>query len=340
MRVACFSAKSFERAFLDEANVASAASPPHGFLYLEPRLTRETAVLAHGCEAACLFVTDVADEGALAALSAGGTRLIALRSAGFNNVDLRAAASLRLTVARVPAYSPYAVAEHAVALMLTLNRKLHRAYARVREHNFSLEGLMGFDMHGKTVGVVGSGRIGEALTRILAGFGCRILLHDPVTNPACVALGAEYLPLHDLLARSDIVSLQCPLTPETRHLIDVRALGRMKRGAMLINTSRGGVIDTRAVIDALKAGHLGSLGIDVYEEEGDLFFKDLSEFVIQDDIFTRLLTFPNVVVTAHQGFLTADAMRNIASTTVANLSGFQRGAVPPENLVKADLLAR
>ena len=337
MRVACFSAKQFERPFFDEANAH--ASPPHAFTYLEPRLTADTAVLARGADAVCLFVTDAADAAALRTLADGGVRLVALRSAGFNNVDLRAADELGLTVARVPAYSPYAVAEHTVALILTLNRKIHRAYARVREHNFSLEGLMGFDMRGKAVGVVGTGRIGAALLRILHGFGCRLLAHDPVVNPDCVSLGAEYLPLHDLLAHSDIVTLQCPLTPATQHLIDIRALGRMKRGAMLINTSRGAVIDTRAVIDALKAGHLGSLGVDVYEEESDLFFKDLSEFVIQDDVFARLLTFPNVVVTAHQGFLTADALRNIADTTIANLSAFERGGVPAENLVALSRIA-
>lgn len=333
MRVAFFSAKPFEKPFFDEARDASGGA--HEIVYLEPRLTRDTAVLARGFHAACLFTLDTADEPALRALADGGTRFLALRSAGFNNVDLRAAEALGIAVARVPAYSPYAVAEHAVGLMLTLNRKIHRAYNRVREHNFSLDGLMGFDMHGKTVGIVGAGRIGEALARILLGFGCRVLAHDPAPSPACAALGIEFLGLHDLLPRCHIVSLQCPLTPDTRHLIDVRALARMRRGAMLINTSRGAVVDTRAVIDALKAGHLGSLGIDVYEEEGDLFFRDLSEQVLHDDVFARLLTFPNVVVTAHQGFFTADAMRNIASTTLENLAGFEAGRIPPANLVSA-----
>lgn len=333
MRTAFFSAKPFEKPFFEEARDASGAA--HEIVFLEPRLTRDTAILAHGFPAACLFILDAADEPALRALADGGTRFLALRSAGFNNVDLRAAEALGVTVARVPAYSPYAVAEHAVGLMLTLNRKIHRAYNRVREHNFSLDGLMGFDMHGKTVGIVGTGRIGEALARILLGFGCRVLAHDPAPNPACLALGVEYLALHDLLPRCHIVSLQCPLTPDTRHLIDVRALARMRRGSMLINTSRGAVVDTRAVIDALKAGHLGSLGIDVYEEEGDLFFRDLSDQVLHDDVFARLLTFPNVIVTAHQGFFTADAMRNIASTTIENLAGFEAGCVPPANLVSA-----
>jgi D-lactate dehydrogenase len=279
-------------------------------------------VLAAGAEAACLFVNDRADDAAQVALRQGGVRLLALRSAGFNHVDLVAARRNGLSVARVPAYSPEAVAEHAVALIMTLNRHTHRAYNRVREGNFSLEGLLGFDLHGKTVGVVGTGQIGLAFARIMRGFGCRLVGHDPNPSPEAAALGIEMVPLPALLERSDVVSLHCPLTPATHHLIDAAALARMKRGAMLVNTSRGGILDTRAVVEALKAGHLGHLALDVYEEEADLFFEDLSGRVIQDDVFARLQTFPNVLITGHQGFFTAEAMRAIAETTVANLDAF------------------
>jgi D-lactate dehydrogenase len=238
--------------------------------------------------------------------------VIALRSAGFNHVDIEEADRLGMTVLRVPAYSPNAVAEHALALMMVLNRKLHRAFNRTREQNFELSGLMGFDMHGKTAGIIGTGKIGEVLCRILTGFGCRVVAHDPERNPVCEEMGVEYVDLNDLYAQSDIISLHCPLTPQTHHLIDSKALGMMKNGVMLINTSRGGVIDTRALIEALKKGSVGSVGLDVYEEEGDLFFHDLSDQVIQDDVFVRLITFPNVLITAHQGFLTREACTAIA----------------------------
>jgi D-lactate dehydrogenase len=319
MRVAVFSAKPYDRRFLEAAN---ARDDRHAFDWIEARLSAATAVLARGAEAACLFVNDRADAPALEALQAEGVRLLALRSAGFNHVDLAAARRLGISIARVPAYSPEAVAEHAVALMLTLNRNTHRAHARVREGNFSLDGLLGFDIRGRTVGVVGTGQIGLAFCRIMAGFGCRLLGHDPAPNPDCLALGLRYVPLPELLAQSDIVSLHCPLTPATHHLIDGAALAAMKRGAMLINTSRGGILDTRAVIAALKSGALGHLGLDVYEEEADLFFEDLSGSVMQDDVFARLLTFPNVLVTGHQGFFTAEAMMAIAETTLANITAF------------------
>jgi D-lactate dehydrogenase len=318
MRVAVFSAKPYDRQFL------AAAGAGHDFTWIESRLDAQTARLAEGHEAACLFVNDRADAAALGVLAAGGVRFLALRSAGFNHVDLAAAARLGIGIGRVPAYSPEAVAEHAVALILALNRRIHRAYARVREGNFALEGLLGFDLHGKTVGLVGTGQIGLAFARIMAGFGCRLLGFDPQPSPQAPALGLEYLPLDDLLARSDIVSLHCPLTPGTRHLIDAAALARMKRGAMLVNTSRGGILDTAAVIEALKSGQLGHLGLDVYEEEEKLFFEDLSATVIADDVFARLLTFPNVLITGHQGFFTAEAMRAIAETTVANIDAFAR----------------
>jgi len=262
-------------------------------------------------------------------------KLIALRSAGFNHVDLEAAERHGICIARVPAYSPEAVAEHTVALMLSLNRKIHRAYNRVREGNFSLEGLLGFNLHGRTVGVVGTGRIGIALCRILRGFGCRILASDVQTSAEATELGVEYVELEALLGESRIISLNLPLTPETHHMIDDAAIDRMPQGVMLINTSRGALVDTRAVIRGLKSGKIGALGLDVYEEEGDLFFRDLSESVIQDDIFARLLTFPNVIITGHQAFFTEEAVNRIAQTTIENLDAYARDGVPPEkNIVK------
>jgi len=321
MRVTVFSAKPYDRHFLQEANAALGS--PHQFNWVESRLNASTALLARDAEAACLFVNDCADAPALEALRAQGVRLLALRCAGFNNVDLTAAQRLGLAVGRVPAYSPEAVAEHAVALILALARQTHRAFVRVREGNFSLEGLLGMDLHDKTVGLLGTGKIGLALARIMAGFGCRLLAHDPFPNAAAAErLGMAYVPLPELLAQSDIVSLHFPLTPETQRLINATTLAQMKRGAMLINTSRGAILDTPAVIEALKSGQLGHLGLDVYEEEADLFYEDLSDTVLQDDVFARLLTFPNVLVTGHQGFFTTGAMRSIAGTTLANLDHF------------------
>lgn len=338
MKVAVYSARGYESPFLHAANREAG----HELILLSSPLTGSTAGLAAGCPAVSLFVGDDGSAPVLRLLHAGGTRLLALRSAGFNHVDLDEAARLGLTVARVPAYSPHAVAEHAVALMLTLNRKVHRAFNRVREQNFALDGLMGFDMHGKTAGLVGTGKIGEIVARILRGFGCRVLAHDPVKSHVCEALGVEYVTLPDLFERSDIVSIHCPLTPGTRHLINTEALEAMKPGVMLINTSRGAVIDTRALIASLKRGHIGSVGLDVYEEEGDLFFRDLSAEVILDDVFVRLMTFPNVLITAHQGFLTREACEAIARTTIDNISGFGRAGtagVAPSNLVTARLIA-
>lgn len=324
MRVAVFSTQPYDQRFLDAANAAGR----HTFTYLPARLEASTVAAADGHDAVCAFVNDRLDAGVLAALQARGIRLVVLRCAGFNHVDLTAAASLGLAVGRVPEYSPHAVAEHTAALVLALNRKIHRAHARVREGNFALDGLLGFDLHGRTVGVVGTGKIGLCFVRIMRGFGCEVLAHDPAPDPACEAAGAHYVALPELLAASDIVSLHCPLTPRTHHLIDATALARMKRGAMLVNTSRGAVVDTRAVIVALKSGALGSLGIDVYEEEADLFFRDLSAEVLHDDVFARLLTFPNVVVTAHQAFFTYDALTAIAATTLANLDDFDATGQP------------
>ncbi len=336
MKIRLYGLQPFELPFLEQAN----QSRGHELAPLEANLSEETAALAEGYAAVSIFANDRADAPVLERLARGGTRLLLLRMAGFNHVDLAAAARLGITVARVPAYSPYAIAEHTVGLMLMLNRKLHRAHARVREGNFSLQGLMGFDLHGKTVGLVGTGRIGEATARILAGFGCRLLGHDVQENAACLALGMRYVALEELLRSADVISLHCPLTPATRHLIDERAIALVKPGVMLINTSRGAVIDTRAVIRGLKSGRIGYLGLDVYEEEGDLFFQDLSETVIQDDVFSRLQTFPNVVITAHQAFFTREAVEAIQTTTLENASGFERGGVPKENLVGLELVAK
>ena len=317
-----FSTKSYDQRTFERANREHGHD--HEIAFLEPRLLPATAPLAAGYPAVCAFVNDTLDAEVLRALEQHGTRLVALRSAGFNHVDLEAADALGLTVARVPAYSPHAVAEHAVALILGLNRKLCRAYNRVREGNFSLEGLMGFDLHGRTVGVIGTGRIGVLFAGIMRGFGCEIVAYDPYPNPDAEAV-LTYVSLDELVARSDIVSLHCPLTPATRHLIDARALARMRDGVMLINTSRGQLVDTAAVIEGLKSGRIGHLGLDVYEEEEDLFFQDLSARVIQDDVFSRLLTFPNVLVTGHQGFFTHEAVVDIAETTLANVSAFASG---------------
>ncbi len=321
MKVAIFSTKSYDRKFLQDMNAAH----DHELVFFEPHLTKETVALAAGFPAICAFVNDELNASVLKALAKGGTRLIALRCAGFNNVDLTAARDFTLTVARVPDYSPYAVAEHAVALMLALNRKVHRAYARVREGNFALDGLLGFDLHDQTVGIIGTGKIGAVVARILNGFGCQLIAHDPKPNLDCEALGVSYLTLEELFSQSHIITLHCPLTPDTSHLIDAHTLAQMKPGIMLINTGRGALIDTQAVIAALKSGKIGYLGLDVYEEEANLFFEDLSNQVIQDDVFSRLLTFPNVIITGHQGFFTQNALRNIAEITLANITDFEQG---------------
>jgi D-lactate dehydrogenase len=321
MRVAVFSTKPYDEQFLRAANDEAG----HELHFLEPRLTPETVPLAAGADAVCAFVNDDLGAEVLEGLASTGVRLVALRSAGFNHVDLAAAERLGLAVARVPGYSPHAVAEHCVGLVLALNRKLHRAYNRVREGNFSLTGLLGFDLRGKTVGVVGTGQIGARFAQIMVGFGCDVVASDPYPDEACRAAGVTYLDLDEVLGRSDVVALHCPLTPDTHHLIDAERLERMKHGVMLINTSRGALIDTTAVIDALKSGRIGHLGLDVYEEEADLFFEDLSDQVLHDDVFSRLLTFPNVIITGHQAFFTSEALGNIAGTTIDNITAFERG---------------
>ncbi len=320
MRVAVFSARTYERAFFDAANEETG----HELVFHEAHLNPDTVALADGSQAVCVFVNDVVDAGVIARLGDMGVGLIALRCAGFNNVDLTAAANAGLSVARVPDYSPFAVAEHTVALMLGLNRHLHRAYNRVREGNFDLGGLLGFDMNGKTVGIVGTGKIGARVAKICHGFGCTLLAYDVQTNPMCERLRVTYCSREDLFENADIITLHCPLTPDTRHMIDEAAVARMKHGAMLINTSRGAIIDTRAVISGLKTGRIGALGLDVYEEEADLFFENLSNQIIRDDVFARLLTFPNVIITGHQAFFTHEAMTAIAKTTVGNLAAFER----------------
>ncbi|WP_372994355.1 2-hydroxyacid dehydrogenase [Marinobacter sp.] len=321
MKVAVFSTKPYDEKFFQQANQKA---HPHELVFLEARLNHATAALAHGFEAVCVFVNDQVDATVLEKLSEGGTRVVALRCAGFNNVDLKAAQRLGVDVVRVPAYSPYAVAEHTVALIMTLNRQIHRAYHRVRDGNFALDGLLGFDLHGRTVGVVGTGQIGVEVVRIMRGFGCNVLCYDLHPNREAGQLGAEYVELDALFRDADIVTLHCPLTPETHHLIDAEAVAKMKQGVMVINTSRGAIVDTGAIIDGLKSGQVGYLGLDVYEEEGDLFFEDLSNLVLKDDVFARLLTFPNVVITGHQAFFTRNALESIAQTTLGNLTELEQ----------------
>ncbi|UKO99194.1 2-hydroxyacid dehydrogenase [Nostoc sp. UHCC 0870] len=321
MKVAVFSTKAYDRQFLEAANFPK----KHDLVFFEPRLDQDTAILAAGFSAVCVFVHDQLDAHTLELLALRGTRLIALRCAGFNHVDLEAAARLGITVVRVPAYSPYGVAEHAVGLILSLNRKIHRAYNRVRDGNFSLDGLLGFNLNGRTVGLIGTGKIGLILGRIMKGFGCHLLAYDVYQNPELAALGGKYVELPELFAKADIISLHCPLTPETHHLINAEAIAQMKPGVMLINTSRGGLINTQAVVEGLKTGKIGSLGVDVYEQESELFFEDLSSEIIQDDVFQRLTTFPNVLITGHQAFFTEEALSNIADTTLGNITDIEQG---------------
>lgn len=320
MKVAVFSAKNYDQAFLCAANDSR-----HELRFFEPHLNEQTAGLAAGFDAVCIFVNDQIGSATVAELSSLGVRLIALRCAGYNNVDLTAAKKHGITIVRVPGYSPYAVAEHAIGLVLALNRKLHRAYNRVREGNLSLDGLLGFDLHGKTVGIIGTGKIGTVMAQILTGFGCPTLAFDPIPNEKCRSLGARYVELDELLAQSHIITLHCPLTPENKHMIDARAIEKMKVGVMLINTSRGALLDTVAVIGALKSGKIGYLGLDVYEEEEEIFFEDRSGLIIPDDVFARLLTFPNVIITGHQAFFTREALENIATTTIKNITDFEQG---------------
>ena len=320
MKTTVFSTHKFEESYLTSAN-----DNKHELMLLEVRLSEHTAALAKGSEAISLFTGDDASARVLEKLAVFGVKYIALRSAGYNHVDMEKAHELDIKIARVPAYSPYAIAEHTVALILALNRKLIRANNRVREQNFSLNGLIGFDLNGKTVGVIGTGKIGGVLIKILHGFGCKILAYDVNKDENLVEqYGVHYTDCKTLCGESDIISLHVPLTPDTKHLIDSHQIVNMKRGAMLINTSRGGLVDTKAVIEGLKTGKVGYFGMDVYEEEEGLFFEDHSDEILQDDVIARLMTFNNVLITSHQAFLTNTALTNIADTTIYNLDCFEK----------------
>ena len=319
MNIAFFNTKTYEQFYFDKFNKS------HTINYLPVPLNERTASLAEKNDVVCCFVNDRLNSEAIGQLKNAGIKLIAMRCAGFNNVDLKAAVEPGMKVVRVPAYSPYAVAEHAVALILTLNRKTHKAYNRVREGNFSLERLMGFDLNGKTIGVIGTGKIGSIFARIMKGFGCHIYAYDTYPDESLIKEGIKYATLEELLSNSDIISLHCPLMPETKYIINSNSIKFMKQGAMLINTSRGGLIETSAVLEALKSHQLGYLGIDVYEQEEKLFFSDLSETIIEDDVLMRLMSFPNVLITSHQGFFTEEAITEIAQTTLGNISAFEAG---------------
>jgi D-lactate dehydrogenase len=322
MKVAVFDTHRFERPVFEAVNQRF----DHKLVFFEPRLNEETAPLAAEFPTVCAFVNDRLNENVLTQLRRLSVELIALRSAGFNHVDLPAADRLGLKVVRVPAYSPHAVAEHAVALILALNRKIHRAYFRVRDLNFSLDGLVGFDLYQKTVGIIGTGKIGTVMAQILGGFGCHVLAYDKIVSSELTDnYRVTYTSLEELYSLADIISLHVPLTPETRHIIDSNALSQMKSGVMLINTGRGALIETKALIESLKSGHIGYAGLDVYEEEENVFFQDLSDRVLQDDLLARLLTFPNVLITSHQAFLTREALTHIVETTLQNISEYESG---------------
>jgi D-lactate dehydrogenase len=335
VRVAVFATKAYDRRFLDEANTHFG----HELRYLEPRLDESTASLAAGHDAVCVFVNDSLDAATLQKLKDVGVRAIALRCAGYNNVDLRAAERLGLPVVRVPAYSPEAVAEFTIGLLLALDRKIHRAWSRVRDNNFALDGLIGRDLGSRTAGVIGIGRIGQIVARILRlGFGCQVLASDVVENAELKAAGVRYVAREELLSESDVVTLHCPLTPQTHHLIDATSLAAARPGVLIVNTSRGALIDTAALIEGLKSDKVGGVALDVYEQEADLLFEDLSSQVVQDDVFQRLLTFPNVLVTGHQAFLTEEALRAIAETTLRSLADAEAGRPLANRVVASRVL--
>ena len=328
MKIAVFSTKPYDREYLDKFN-----SSQHQLTYFDASLNSDTTNLTVGFEAVCVFVNDKIDKSTIDKIAANGIKVIALRCAGFNNVDIAAAAEKKIKVVRVPAYSPQAVAEHAVALILTLNRKTHKAYNRIRENNFSLEKLMGFNLYHKTVGVIGTGKIGSVFCKIMLGFGCTVIACDKIESVTLKEKGVIYKSLDDILQHADIISLHCPLTPETHHLFNRSTFSKMKKGVMLINTSRGGVINATDAIEALKKGTLGYFGMDAYEQEENLFFKDLSGSNIEDEIILRLMSFHNVLITGHQGFFTAEAMEQIATITLKNLSDIENGLLT-DNEVK------
>lgn len=325
MKIAFFNTKQYDQEYFDRANTDGV----HQIHYFSSHLNVESTSLITDEKVVCCFINDILNAQVLHELKHKGVELIALRSAGFNHVDIACAKQLSIPVVRVPAYSPYAVAEHAVALLLCLNRGIHRAHNRIREGDFSLRNLMGFDLHGKTIGVVGTGKIGQAFINIMLGFGCKVIAFDVVHNVKCIAAGVTYSSLDNLLSQADVISLHCPLTPDTQHLINQKALEKMRDGVTIINTSRGKLVDTKAIINALKTSKVGLLGLDVYEEEEALFFEDFSAKGIQDDLLARLTTFPNVIVTSHQGFFTQEAMFNIAQTTLSNISHFEHDASVP-----------
>lgn len=322
MKIAVFSTKAYDREFLNAANIAGGNL--HELVFHEVQLNINSALLAQGSTAVCCFVNDHLDKPVLQVLAGFGVKLIALRCAGFNQVDLATAKALGICVARVPEYSPHAIAEHALGLILMLNRNLHRAHRRVHDNDYSLNGLLGFDLVKKTVAVIGTGKIGQVFATIMQGIGCKVVAFDPVANPTLAAAGVKFVSLDELWPQADIISLHCPLNEQTRHMINTTSIASMKTGVMLINTGRGGLIDTRAVIAGLKSKKIGYLGLDVYEEEGDLFFEDNSNQLLQDDVFARLLTFPNVVITGHQAFFTREAVTAIAKITIDNITFFER----------------
>ncbi len=329
MKIAVFSTQKYDREFL------SAVPTEHKFVFFEAQLNTDTVNLTQGFDGVCIFVNDHADSEIITELKNNGIKVIALRCAGFNNVDVKAAEKADIRVVRVPAYSPEAVAEHAVALIMTLNRKTHKAYLRIKENNFSLERLTGFNIYGKTVGVIGTGKIGKAFCKIMLGFGAKVIAYDKFEDDEAKKLGIKYVTFEEVLKNSDIISLHCPLTPETKYMIDWEAFANMKDGVMLINTSRGALINTKDAILALKRGKIGYLGIDVYEQEEHLFYKDLSENIIPDDTIARLMSFPNVMMTSHQGFFTKEALTEIAATTVGNIDCVAQGK-PSPNEVKSE----
>lgn len=334
MRIAVFSTKSYDKEYLGKAN-----EKKHEMVFYESSLSLKAIRLVEGFDAVCVFVNDELTREVIENLGSRNIKLIALRCAGFNNVDIESAAQNNIRVLRVPAYSPHAVAEHAVALIMTLNRKTHKAYNRVREGNFSIERLVGFDISGRTTGIIGTGKIGATFARIMKGFGCHVIAFDTKPNPELIQEGIEYMSLDDVFGKSDIISLHCPLTPQTVQIINKNTLSLMKNGVMLINTSRGKLVDTEAAIEALRDGKLGYLGIDVYEQEEQLFFKDLSEMIIADDKISRLMTFPNVLVTAHQAYFTDNALTQISQTTLQNISDFEAGQIIPKNEVTLKMIS-
>ncbi|NND33482.1 MAG: 2-hydroxyacid dehydrogenase [Saprospiraceae bacterium] len=329
MKIAVFSTKPYDQEYFERY------SQSHGldFTFFETSLNSDTANLTSGFDVACVFVNDKVDDATIKMLSQNGIGLIALRCAGYNNVDLESAKRNRIKVVRVPAYSPEAVAEHAIALILTLNRKTHKAYNRIREGNFSLNKLIGFNLHGKIVGVVGTGTIGATFCRIIKGFGCEIIAFDKYESDELINFGVKYKPLDEVFRRADIISLHCPLTPETKHMINKESLALMKSGIMIINTSRGALINTADIIDGLTNYKVGYLGIDVYEQEENIFFKDLSEIIIQDDLILRLISFPNVLITSHQAYFTREAMQEITITTLSNIKEFEDGGLLSNEVV-------